>query len=114
MKGKPQFKVGDKVRFFVQDTMYTGHIYIVDAYGTFDYPDDVSYDIMLEDERCLYKHIPEIYVSADSTIDYQKLVRVSTYAQQKGVSVQAIYKQIETGKLNCIVIDNVKFIAYEN
>lgn len=110
MKGKPQFKVGDKVRFFVQDTMYTGHIYIVDAYGTFEYPDDVSYDIMLEDERCLYKHIPEICVSADSIIDYQKLVRVSTYAQQQGVSVQAIYKQIEAGKMSSIKIDGITFI----
>ena len=110
MKGKPQFKVGDKVRFFVQDTMYTGYVYIVDAYGTFEYPDDVSYDIMLEDERCLYKHIPEIYVSADSIIDYQKLVRVSTYAQQKGVSVQAIYKQIEAGKMSSIKIDGITFI----
>lgn len=110
MKGKPQFKVGNKVRFFVQDTMYTGYVYIVDAYGTFDYPDDVSYDIMLEDERCLYKHIPEIDVSADSIIDYQKLVRVSTYAQQKGVSVQAIYKQIEAGKMSSIKIDGITFI----
>lgn len=110
MKGKPQFKVGEKVRFFVQDTMYTGYVYIVDAYGTFDYPDDVSYDIMLEDERCLYKHIPEIYVSAYSIIDYQKLVRVSTYAQQKGVSVQAIYKQIEAGKMSSIKIDGITFI----
>lgn len=110
MLGKPQFKVGDKVRFFVQDTMYTGYVYIVDAYGTFDYPDDVSYDIMLEGERCLYKHIPEIYVSADSIIDYQKLVRVSTYAQQKGVSVQAIYKQIEAGKMSSIKIDGITFI----
>lgn len=110
MKGKPQFKVGDKVRFFVQDTMYTGYVYIVDAYGTFEYPDDVSYDIMLEDEKCLYKHIPETYVSADSTIDYKKLVRVSTYAQQKGVSVQAIYKQIEAGKMSSIKIDGITFI----
>lgn len=110
MKGKPQFKVGNKVRFFVQDTMYTGYVYIVDAYGTFEYPDDVSYDIMLEDEKCLFKHIPEIYVSADSIIDYQKLVRVSTYAQQKGVSVQAIYKQIDTGKVSSIKIDGITFI----
>ena len=110
MKGKPQFKVGDKVRFFVQDTMYTGYVYIVDAYGTFEYPDDVSYDIMLEDEKCLYKHIPEIYVSADSTIDYQKLVRVSTYAQQKGISVQAVYKQIEKGQLDSVKLDGVTFI----
>lgn len=110
MKGKPQFKVGDKVRFFVQDTMYTGYVYIVDAYGTFEYPDDVSYDIMLEDVKCLYKHIPETYVSADSTIDYKKLVRVSTYAQQKGVSVQAIYKQIEAGKMSSIKIDGITFI----
>lgn len=39
-----------------------------------------------------------------------ELVKVSTYAKEKGVSVQAIYKQIAKGKLESVKIDNVCFV----
>jgi hypothetical protein len=39
-----------------------------------------------------------------------ELVKVSTYAKEKGVSVQAIYKQIAKGKLESVKIDNVRFV----
>ena len=39
-----------------------------------------------------------------------ELVKVSTYAKEKGVSVQAIYKQIAKGKLERVKIDNVCFV----
>jgi hypothetical protein len=42
--------------------------------------------------------------------DINELVKVSTYAKEKGVSVQAIYKQIASGKIECVIIDGVKFI----
>lgn len=38
------------------------------------------------------------------------LVKVSTYAKEKGVSVQAIYKQIAKGKLESVKIDEVTFV----
>lgn len=41
--------------------------------------------------------------------DYE-LVKVSTYAKEKGVSVQAIYKQIAKGKLVSVKIDEVTFV----
>lgn len=41
--------------------------------------------------------------------DYE-LVKVSTYAKEKGVSVQAIYKQIAKGKLESVKIDEVTFV----
>ena len=41
--------------------------------------------------------------------DYE-LVKVSTYAKEKGVSVQAIYKQIDKGKLESVKIDGIVFI----
>ena len=41
--------------------------------------------------------------------DYE-LVKVSTYAKEKGISVQAVYKQIEKGQLECVKIDNVRFV----
>lgn len=41
--------------------------------------------------------------------DYE-LVKVSTYAKEKGVSVQAVYKQIAIGKLESVKIDEVTFV----
>ncbi len=63
MIGKPKFKVGDKVRFTIQGQELEGEVLVVDAYGTFFEPDDVSYDIMVEGKNMLYKHIQESYVS---------------------------------------------------
>lgn len=62
MKGKPKFKHGDTVIFtFVGDEQKVGTIYIVDKYGTWDDPSDVSYDIMgeLDGQKTLFKHITE-------------------------------------------------------
>ena len=66
MKGQPKFKYGDKVTFtWGKDEEKEGTIYIIDKYGTWDDPSDVSYDIMSEDNgrKCLFKHITEKYVS---------------------------------------------------
>jgi hypothetical protein len=68
MKGKPKFKIGDKVQFTLDNETFYGEVYIVDAYGTWDDPNDVSYDIMVNNwgpkkEECLFKHITEKLVS---------------------------------------------------
>ena len=39
-----------------------------------------------------------------------ELVKVSIYAKEKGVSVQAVYKQIAKGQLECVKLDGVRFI----
>lgn len=39
-----------------------------------------------------------------------KLKKVSTYAREKGISVQAVYKQIAENKIKSVIIDNVKFV----
>lgn len=63
MLGKPKFKEGSLVRFqFGKDDYKIGTIYIVDKFGTFEDNSDVSYDIMVESENCLYKHIREDFV----------------------------------------------------
>ena len=59
MKGKPKYKLNDTVEFKVFDEVLQGYIFIVDKYGTFDNPTDVSYDIMVESKNCLYKHVTE-------------------------------------------------------
>lgn len=44
--------------------------------------------------------------------DYE-LVKVSTYAKDKGISAQAVYKQIEKGQLGCVKLDGVTFVRKE-
>lgn len=39
-----------------------------------------------------------------------KLKKVSTYAREQGISVQAVYKKIEKGDLYVVKIDGIKFI----
>ena len=69
MLGKPKFEYGQKVRFTITDQNGNsiekiGTIEIIDRYGTFFDTSDVSYDILVEDENCLYKHITERIVEA--------------------------------------------------
>lgn len=59
MLGKPKFKRNDIVRFECDGIVKQGYVYIVDAYGTFFQGDEPSYDVMIDEEKCLYKHIPE-------------------------------------------------------
>ena len=62
MRGKPRFKMGNVVSFICGNETKKGTIWVVDAYGTFSDPTDVSYDIMVESENMLYKHINEKYI----------------------------------------------------
>lgn len=39
-----------------------------------------------------------------------KLKKVSTYAREQGISVQAVYKKIKKGDLCVVKIDEIKFI----
>lgn len=52
----PKFKKGEKVRFTINGTNKTGVVETVDTY--FQYA-DVTYDIYVTKEPCLYKHVPE-------------------------------------------------------
>ena len=58
MLGKPKSKRGQFVRFEFQAEIMEGTIEIVDTYGTWEDPSDVSYDILGTND-CLYKHIRE-------------------------------------------------------
>jgi hypothetical protein len=62
MLGKPKHKEGTTVKFIVCGKSKKGVIWIVDKYGTWNYTEDVSYDIMVESENMFYKHIPEKYI----------------------------------------------------
>ena len=65
MIGKPKFKLNETVSFTCNGNgeTKTGTVFTVDRFGTFFCKSDVCYDIMIESENCLYKHIEEKYVS---------------------------------------------------
>lgn len=56
---KVKIKRNDMVIFKIGDDEKCGMIQIVDAYGTFEQEDEPSYDICVEEENCIYKHIRE-------------------------------------------------------
>ena len=58
MVGKPKYKRGQFVRFEFDGEIMEGTIEIIDTYGTWTDPSDVSYDILGMND-CLYKHIRE-------------------------------------------------------
>lgn len=60
----PKFKRNDMVVFKIGDDEKCGMIQIVDAYGTFEQEDEPSYDICVEEENCIYKHIRETAIKA--------------------------------------------------
>lgn len=68
MKGFPKFELGQLVRFNFGNEKKEGRIEIIDKFGCIDFPNDVSYDILVEDENCLYKHIQEKEVYENSTM----------------------------------------------
>ena len=61
MVGQPKFKIGDVVKFRINNEIRTGTIAIVDEYGIFMDDSEVYYDIMVKEGpmQGLYKHIKE-------------------------------------------------------
>lgn len=64
MKGKPKYNLNNLVKFEIDGEIKEGTVYIIDEYGTFEDDSDVSYDILVKNEKenCLYKHINEKYL----------------------------------------------------
>ena len=63
MIGHPKYTYGQKVRFKSGHMTREGTIEIIDAWGTFYQSEEVSYDIMVTEQNCLYKHIRESKVN---------------------------------------------------
>lgn len=57
--GRPKYHRNEKVRIRWADKEKIGKITVVDAFGTFEQSDEPSYDILVEEDNCLYKHICE-------------------------------------------------------
>lgn len=63
MIGKPLYSRGQPVEFKIDGRTVKGRIEIIDAYGTFFQTEEVSYDILCEEENMLYKHITESLIT---------------------------------------------------
>ena len=63
---EPDYKIDDTVTFKFGDDTKTGQVYIVDRRGTLGQNVEPSYDIMIESENMLYKHIRESLVVKDN------------------------------------------------
>ena len=53
-------------------------------------------------------------INENNSMEKSKLIKVSTYARQEGISVPAVYKRINAGNVECVEIDGVKFIKVKN
>ena len=63
MFGQPKYKIGDALCFSLPDgKIVEGTVVVVDRFGTFEDSSDVSYDVWVESENMLYKHVLEQYI----------------------------------------------------
>ena len=62
MLGRPKYKRDEIVQFYIDQECKIGRVYIIDKFGTFEQQEEVSYDIMVETENCLYKHVRESWM----------------------------------------------------
>lgn len=61
--GHPAYLRDEEVAFRIGETDRYGKIEVVDEYGTFEQSEEPSYDMYVQEENCLYKHIKEFYVT---------------------------------------------------
>lgn len=59
---KAKYNYGDMVKFKNNDEIKFGKIEVVDSNVTFFQQEEPSYDIMVSEEQCLYKHIKESFI----------------------------------------------------
>lgn len=57
--GRARYRLGDMVRINWNAVEKIGKICVVDAHGTFVQNEEPSYDILVEEDNCIYKHICE-------------------------------------------------------
>lgn len=126
MIGKPVFNRNDKVSFELENNKYTGYVYIVDKWGTFEDDSDVSYDIMVNnwgdthDKECLFKHINQKYLL--NTIDIKDLLECFikkyqnnflAYNEHKYNTIELLNKEHKVKNLSTDNIESNKSLLKE-
>ena len=105
MLGHPKYTYKQRVRFVCCNKELVGRIEIVDSYGTWGQNEEPSYDIYVEANNTLYKHIRESWtLGLDESDDFkinkvnskEEFKKVSTFFSNKwGVPIEAYLDSME-------------------
>ena len=81
MLGHPKYTYKDKVRFKFRNLDLVGTIEIVDSYGTMEQNKEPSYDIVVEMNNTLYKHIVESSIVEKVNNNDCEIIRITSRDQ---------------------------------
>ena len=65
MEKQVLYKHGDNIKFMYEDNIKLGVIVIIDADGTFEQNEEPSYDIYVQEENCIYKHVRQSQIERE-------------------------------------------------
>ena len=81
MLGHPKYTYKQRVKFKCNNNELVGRIEIVDSYGTWEQNEEPSYDIYVEANNTLYKHIRESWtLGLDDSNDF-KIIKIISKEQ---------------------------------
>ena len=81
MLGQPKYTYKDKVRFKFRGLNLVGSIVVVDSYGELGIGEEPSYDLIVDMNNTLYKHIPESYVIGKVSNNDCEIIRITSKDQ---------------------------------
>lgn len=82
MLGKPKYTYKDKVEFkWPRSINLIGYIQVVDSFGTFEQQEEPSYDIYVDANNTLYKHVKESEVIRKIENNDFEIITVSSKEQ---------------------------------
>ena len=107
MLGKPKFNYGDKVYFEIRMNKdaplitLAGTVEIIDAYGTFEQNEEVSYDILVP-EYGLFKHMRESCLMSVTLLNRCANCLCShDYSDENKFYCEALSVWVHSEKVNC-------------
>ena len=105
MLGHPKYTYKDKVRFKFRNLTLVGSIVVVDSYGTWEQNEEPSYDLVVDMNNTLYKHIRESSVVEKVSDDDCKIIRLDSkyqfekaanfFSSKWGVPLEAYLESME-------------------
>lgn len=107
MLGKSKYALQDRVSFKIKNLVLVGEVFIVDSYGTFQQQEEPSYDIYVEANNTLYKHIRESMVIEKVDKEDFRIIKISKkeqfekpahfFSNKWGVPLEAYLESMEEG-----------------
>ena len=107
MLGKPKYTYKQRVKFKFNKKELVGSVEIIDSYGTCEQNQEPSYDIYVECNNTLYKHIRESeIINLDDSNDF-KIIKITSkeqfdkparyFSNRWGVPLEAYLESMEEG-----------------